>query len=103
IGPKLLQCGSNHGESFFFLLVEIVVATGQGRVLNASILQVVFDGAAYSHGAGYKQHLLSRFFFAANSGKELIQIVENFHVRLSLAFELPLVSKRSMGVIPKRS
>ena len=34
--------------------------------------------------AGYEENLLSGLLFAANLGKELIQIVENFHIGVSL-------------------
>src|SRR5262245_20191120 len=55
----LLKCGSNRAESLFFFLMKIVIAAGQSRVLNPAILQVIFDGAAHSRGAGYEKHFLA--------------------------------------------
>src|SRR5262245_54358261 len=83
--------------------MKIVVPTGQGRVLNAAILQIVFDGAAYSHGARHEKHLLSRLFFTADSSKELIQIVEHFHVRLSLVLiNCPIPARSHLAVRAKK-
>ena len=86
VGLKLLQCGVNRSQSFFLLFVKVVVAAGQGRVLNAVVLQCVFDDRACADGTGYEEHLLPGLLFAADLGEELIQIVENFHVGVSLTF-----------------
>ena len=48
------------------------------------ILQRVFDDRACADGTGYEKNLLAGLFFTADLGKELIQIVEDFHVGVSL-------------------
>src|SRR5580765_1784567 len=52
---KLLQYGSNRAEIFFLFFVKIVIAAGQGRVLNGVVFQCVFDDRAGADGSGYEE------------------------------------------------
>ena len=84
VGLKSIECVSNRSQRVFFLFVKVIVAAGQGCVLDPAILQRVFDHSACAHGARYEEYLLAGLVFAADLGKKLIQIVEHLHIGVSL-------------------